>query len=480
MNYVNINNVVGDGINQLIEKIPTFLSQKIVEKGFAKGFRGNWGADKFTKRVGLVQDLNRLSWNSFISHLRKTVLHLELSAKIVAPHLLQSSQWGMLDPLDVPDGGEVGLHKHLTLSVAVTNQVSSASIIAFLNTHFNIRSIQQFPPLFLSTKPKLFINGQWFGVLMDGKPIEFIQTIKRWRRNGFVPLHMSVSFDYVEYAIYIYSDGGRLTRPYVYRKLGGDISIHAIKKRLTNNSSVPVSWKELVNGSGFVSPVNMYQCVKPAGTNAEQVKHEGTLEYLDINEENDAITANNLTEFNSVSGSSGAKYTHMEIDPALILGVMGNCIVYPDHNQLPRDVFSCGQSRQACSLYNSNYTVRMDKSGIVLNYGQIPLIKSKFLKYINHEEMPYGVNTIVAIMSYTGYNVEDAVLINEGSLKRGLFLTSYYTTYESSEIDRGGDVEQGEEPLGKMMFANPLNYPNVTGIKEQSNYSHLNQDGFVE
>ena len=488
------NDVMGDGFQKLIANIPSMLaSNRAVEKGFAKGFRGNWGAGKFTKRVGLVQDLNRLSWNTFMSHLRKTVLHIELSAKIVAPHLLQSSQWGMLDPLDVPDGGEVGLHKHLTLSVAITNQISSAYVMEFLNTHLNIRPIQQFPPLFLSTRPKIFVNGIWFGVVMDNsEPLEVIRTLKRWRRNGFLPLHMSVSFDFSEYAIYIYTDSGRVTRPYLYRKQSGEISMNAIRKRLIDNGSNPVSWKELVNGSLNKDDllINKNKCLKPKESNPEQVKHEGVLEYLDINEEENAVIANNLREFSS-SLDLPTPYTHMEIDPSLILGVMGNSIIFPEHNQLPRNVFSCGQSRQACSLYNSNYPVRMDKSGIVLNYGQIPLIKSKYLKYINHEEMPYGVNTIVAIMSYTGYNVEDAILINRASLDRGLFLTSYYTTYENSEIDYADNEENSggsgdsnnadlSADLGKMMFANPLDLPNVTGIKQNANYSNLNVDGFVD
>ena len=108
-------------------------------------------------------------------------------------------------------------------------------------------------------------------------------------------------------------------------------------------------------------------------------------------------------------------YTHMEIDPSLILGVMGNLVIYPEDNPVTRGAFSCGQSKQAVSVYHSNYQMRMDKMGVTLNYGQTPLVKSRYLDYINHEEQPYGVNAIVAIMSYTGYNVEDAILINEGA-----------------------------------------------------------------
>ena len=484
-NYVQGDSIIiQGGIRHMVENIPGFLTNtRIVEKGFNKAFRGNWGASKFTKRVGLVQDLNRLSWNSFMSHLRKTVLHIELSAKIVAPHMLQSSQWGTLDPLDVPDGGQVGLHNHLTLNASISNQVSSETMIRFLKENLNIRPIQQFPPLFLSTRTKMFVNGHWFGVLMDEEPLEIVRTLKRWRRNGALPLYMSVSFHFQENAILIFTDGGRLTRPCLYRKHGGEISYYSIRKRLVDNGSNPVSWKELVNGSNSkTNKVNYDECIKMGSiSNADQVKNEGILEYLDVNEEENALIANDMREFMGYKDSV-AKYTHMEIHPSLILGVMGNSIIFPEHNQLPRDVFSCGQSRQACSLYNSNYPVRMDKSGIVLNYGQIPLIKSKYLKYLNHEEMPYGVNTIVAIMSYTGYNVEDAILINKASLDRGLFLTSYYTTYENSEIDYGNDEEESSLPLetGKMMFANPLDLPNVTAIKQDANYTHLNSLGFVD
>jgi DNA-directed RNA polymerase II subunit RPB2 len=100
---------------------------------------------------------------------------------------------------------------------------------------------------------------------------------------------------------------------------------------------------------------------------------------------------------------------------------------------MARNLFSCGQSKQACSVYNTNYPMRMDKTSMVLNYGQAPLLKSRYGKYINNDENSYGENAIVAIMCYTGYNVEDAILINEGALNRRLFRTSYFTTYETRE-----------------------------------------------
>lgn len=98
-------------------------------------------------------------------------------------------------------------------------------------------------------------------------------------------------------------------------------------------------------------------------------------------------------------------HTHLEIHPSLIMGTMGNLIVFPENNPPTRNSFSCGQSKQACSAYHSNYNVRIDKAAVLLNYGQTPLVKTRFLEYINNEECPYGENTIVAIMCYGGYNI---------------------------------------------------------------------------
>ena len=128
------------------------------------------------------------------------------------------------------------------------------------------------------------------------------------------------------------------------------------------------------------------------------------------------------------------KYTHIEIHPSLMLGIMGNQIILPENNPYPRNAFACGQMRQAISLYHSNHQNRIDKLGVVLNYGQVPLVKSIYLKKINNEDIPYGENVIVAIMSLNGYNVEDSILFNEGSIHRGLFRTTYYNMYEAHEL----------------------------------------------
>ena len=119
-----------------------FFSDRIVENGIRKGFKGNWGATPHTKRLGVVQDLNRLSYNSALSQLRKINLPLDSSAKVVAPRYLHSTQWGLIDPVDTPDGGNVGLHKHLALGCFISTKISSNKIIDLLK-QFNLQLLNE-------------------------------------------------------------------------------------------------------------------------------------------------------------------------------------------------------------------------------------------------------------------------------------------------------------------------------------------------
>ena len=148
---------------------------------------------------------------------------------------------------------------------------------------------------------------------------------------------------------------------------------------------------------------------------------------------------------------------------------MANQIIYPENNPYPRDAFSCGQSKQAVSLYNSNFHTRFDKSSFVLNYGQLPLTKSRYLKYATQEQHPYGENAIVAVMCYSGFNVEDAVIINEASLKRGLFRTTYYNTYQAfEEMEKMGSINIEKK------FMNIMEN-NVIGLKAGYDYQQLDE-----
>merc|ERR1711871_1736083 len=121
----------------------TFFHDRDVETGFRKAFKGNWGAQEHTKKAGVVQDLNRLSYNSAISQRRKLNLPLDASAKVVGPRLLHSSQWGIIDPVDTPDGGNIGLHKHMAIAAKITSSCSIYPIIELLRNKFNMKLLEE-------------------------------------------------------------------------------------------------------------------------------------------------------------------------------------------------------------------------------------------------------------------------------------------------------------------------------------------------
>jgi len=198
-------------------------------------------------------------------------------------------------------------------------------------------------------------------------------------------------------------------------------------------------------------------------------KDKSAIEYIDTSEEDGLLIATSKEDL-----KKSKYYTHVEILPSLILGIMGNLIIYPENNPLPRNSFSCGQSKQAVSVYHTNYQNRIDKMGVILNSGQIPILKSKYLDYINNEEMPYGVNAIVAIMSYTGYNVEDAILINAGSVARGIFRTTYYSMYEARE-----ESSKISGNMTNSYFAD-VQSKNATGLKPGYDYSYLDKHGLIK
>uniref|UniRef100_A0A6C0AX87 DNA-directed RNA polymerase n=1 Tax=viral metagenome TaxID=1070528 RepID=A0A6C0AX87_9ZZZZ len=452
-----------------------FFKDRIVEDGFRKAFKGNWGAETHTKREGIVQDVNRLSFNSYISLMRKINLPLDSSAKVVGPRLLHSSQWGIIDPVDTPDGGNIGLHKHMSILTKITKKCSNRPIILWLRHNTNMLFLNECSYIYLSKSTKVFVNGAWIGIIDDP---EFVKKILLDnRRSGLIPIYTSISWDIKNNTIFIYTDSGRLCHPVYY------INDNTKKISIYNGDIInyiqegKFEWNDLISGfskkkSDFdVNKCNVYLNIKELYdiTDLKSLENEqAIIEYIDTSEKESALICINESDLEKKN------YTHMEIHPSLIFGVMGNQIIFPENNQLPRDLFSCGQSKQAVSLYHSNFHSRIDKSGLILNYGQIPIVKSRYMKYINNEEHPYGENVIVAISCYGGYNVEDSILFNEASIHRGLFATTYYNMYESRE-----ESSKVANSIIDSRFAN-IEKENVVGLKPGYDYSNLDENGLIK
>jgi DNA-directed RNA polymerase II subunit RPB2 len=453
-----------------------FFKDLDVYKGFKKAFKGNWGAETHTKRIGVVQDINRLSWFTFMSQLRKFNLPLDSSAKVVGPRLLNSSQWGYIDPVDTPDGANIGLHKHMSIMCAVSNGYSIQPLIKWLFENTPLKRLRECNSSELYYGTKILINGRWIGII-ENEPNELVKLIKLYRRNGIFPIYTSVSFNCENNEIIIFTDSGRLTRPIYYIEHNNKVSYEKL------DEDDDFTWEQITSGfiekpENFNSKNNVIYEIDELyptlniDTDFKEFKQKSAIvDYIDVSEEESLLIAPKFEDIHK-----NKNYTNVEIDPSLIFGIMGNSIIFPETNPLPRNSFSCGQSKQAVSLYHSNYQMRMDKMGVVLNYGQVPLVKSRHLSYINNEEMPYGVNAIVAIMSYTGYNVEDAILINKGSLDRGLFRTTYFTMYEDKE-----ESSTVRESTTNTRFTDVHNYSTpVAGLKPGYDYSYLDKWGLIK
>lgn len=479
-----------DNLFDLIDKnYRDVFRTRIVDDGVRKAFKGNWGAETHTKRVGIVQDLNRLSFHSVISHLRKTNLPLPAGVKLVGPRVLHSSQWGFIDPVDTPDGGNIGLHKQLAMTTYITRGYSRDLMVQWLREKANLKPLEECSPILLSTMTKVIVNGYWAGSVST--PLETIEKLRLFRRNALIPIHTSVTFEIRQNTIFIYTDSGRLCRPIFYKdEYSGKMSFESSRDILERIEEGKFTWEQLVSGFNKKRESLNFHTNKPQFYNLHELylgveteinpaklarflKDKSVVEYIDASE-----TENTLIAFDRKDWEQNPQkhklYTHMEIHGSFLLGVGGNHVIFAENNPLPRDLFSCGQSRQACSLYHTNHQLRMDKTAVVLNSGQIPLVKSRYMKHVDHEENPYGENAIVAIMCYTGYNVEDAVLINEGSLKRGIFRTTYYTTYETHE-----EESRTAETVVDKKFSNIESLPNIVGLKPGYKYDLLDTYGVI-
>ena len=444
-------------------------TSRLVEQGFRKAFKGDWGSDIHTKRAGIVQDLDRLSFFSMLCQMRKTNLHLSSDgAKVRGPRFINSTQYGLICPINSPSGGNTGLHKHLSTSTYITRGTSGRPFYQYIK---NISKIDKGEKQFITVKlteecnlkqmthyTKIFVNGCWFA--LTDTPYLLCELIRSHKRNNIIDQFTSIYFNIKLNEILISTDAGRPCRPLFYK---GIDKIWSHKRELKEN----LSWNNYVKG--FNNDENIH--FKTEKTRQQLVKNGAILEFIDAFEGEGIMIGHSSKNVETFEQN----VTHMEIHPSLILGIMANQIIFPEHNPYPRNAFACSQAKQGVSLFHSNYRNRIDKTALFLNYGQTPLTKSRYYKYACNNEHPYGENTIVAIMCYTGFNVEDAVILNQGSIDRGLFNTTKYAVYETYEesIMIGG----GDKNSRIMNVYDPKH--NVSGFKSGYDYSKLDNNGLI-
>ena len=252
--------------------------------------------------------------------------------------------------------------------------------------------------------------------------------------------------------LHINSHSGRMVRPLFI------VEDQQIRNLATIQNN---TWDILIGDTKKIS-LKEYTKLPPG---EYKFKNESSIEYLDTQEINCSLIAMNAGQL-----KTNRRYTHCEIHPSLMFGVMGLMIPFAKHNQLPRNLYGIGQAKQSIGYYASNYQNRMDQTSQLLNYPQRALIETRFPKYIGKLSSLYGFNCIVAFCSYSGYNQDDSIIFNKSSIEKGMFVSTHFSTYSESIIE--GKDDEG------CLFGNPI-LNDVSNIKIKNNYTKLNEIGIV-
>ena len=393
-----------------------------------------------SSKVGVAQVLNRLTYVSGLSHLRRINTPLEKSGELIAPRKLHNTTWGFLCPAETPEGQSIGVVKNISYMAHITIPTNSNALYDYVNPY--IIAVNDTEPVHLSNKVKVFINGCWVGIANN--PIELYNEMKDKKYRGIINIYTSITFNYDTLEIRICNDSGRLTRPVLRVRDNRALITSEIIDKLNKKE---LSWNDLL-------------------TNCKL--DESVIEYIDPEEQNFSMIAMKCKSNYIQDPNAYFQYTHCEIHPSTIFGVLASCVPYPEHNQAPRNTYQCAMGKQAMGVYATNYDKRMDKTAYVLNYPTRPLVDTRLMNFIHLNQIPSGTQIHVAIMTHTGYNQEDSVLINKGSLDRGLFLATIYHTEkdEDKNIIRDEIIRCQPDPA------------KTKGIKF-GNYSKLNNDGFI-
>jgi DNA-directed RNA polymerase subunit B len=394
---------------------------------------GNWGRG----RVGVTQLLDRTNYLSTISHLRRIQSPLSRTQPNFEARDLHATHFGRICPSETPEGSNCGLVKNLALSGIISVNVPSEEIIEKL---YDLGTVHFFDAKDDLKKDgtRIFVDGRLIGYYKDG--LELAESLRDLRRNSKIHPHVGVSFhksDENEDAtrrLYVNCNAGRVLRPLIIIKDNKPLLTQDLLDKISKKL---LSWTDLLRMS--------------------------VLELIDANEEENCYV--------TLDDKDTKKYTHLEVFPPSILGAGASIIPYPEHNQSPRNTYESAMAKQSLGfstpMMNTSTYVRQH----LMLYPQVPAVNTKAMKLLGLEDRPAGQNCVVAVLPFDGYNIEDAIVLSQASVDRGLGRTFFFRIY---------DAEAKQYPGGmRDSFEIPNAEDNIRGYKGERAYRLLEEDGVV-